>query len=177
MSGGQVCDNERWVAVPGFARHEVSDLGRVRLAVRGHLSPAGALIAQKRERNGYLRVGLCQGGKVHYHLVHRLVLLAFVGPAPSPEHEGAHGDSDRSNNALTNLRWASRSENEHDKRGHGSVRLGERHQNTVLTDAQVVEIRTAKAGGASYSQLGRRFPASYSALKRIVDRATWRHLP
>lgn len=44
------------------------------------------------------------------HYVHRLVLEAFVGPAPS-EHECDHIDRNPSNNKLENLRWVTHYEN------------------------------------------------------------------
>lgn len=169
-------EGEEWRRLPRSSRHEVSNLGRVRLAVRGHFSPSGAILSQKRERNGYWRVSICNDGTVTHHHVARLVLEAFVGPASTPEHHAAHGDGDQSNNRLDNLRWASPAENQFDKWEHGTVRTGADSLNAKLTEEQVSEIRRLKAGGASYGQLQRSFPASYSTLKRIVDRETWRHV-
>lgn len=55
---------------------------------------------------GYLRVQI--NGK--QYRVHRLVLEAFVGPCPEG-FECDHSDRNRRNNALTNLRWLSRTDN------------------------------------------------------------------
>ena len=55
---------------------------------------------------GYLRVQV--NGK--RYCVHRLVLEAFVGPCPKG-FECDHSDRDRRNNALTNLRWVSPTQN------------------------------------------------------------------
>lgn len=52
-------------------------------------------------------------------LIHTLVLEAFVGPRP----EGAvccHIDGDPTNNHVTNLRWGSYSDNNHDLVRHGT---------------------------------------------------------
>jgi hypothetical protein len=58
--------------------------------------------------------------------VHHLVLEAFVGPRPAG-HEAAHGDGDKTNNALANLRWATPKENAADRYRHGTVLFGTRH--------------------------------------------------
>jgi hypothetical protein len=43
--------------------------------------------------------------------VHRLVLLAFVGPPPNEKDQVDHIDHDRKNNHISNLRWISASKN------------------------------------------------------------------
>lgn len=58
-------------------------------------------------------------------LVHRLVLETFAGPCP-PDMECRHLDGNRSNNALSNLRWGTKLENEADKDRHGKRPRGRR---------------------------------------------------
>lgn len=67
---------------------------------------------------GYHRVTLLRDGKRHHWMLHRLVLLTFVGPCP-PGMEGCHNDDDKSNNALTNLRWDTSSANHLDRTRNG----------------------------------------------------------
>ena len=50
--------------------------------------------------------------------IHRLVRLAFRGPAPKG-HEGCHYDGDSLNNRLDNLRWDTRAGNVQDTIRHG----------------------------------------------------------
>lgn len=59
---------------------------------------------------GYFTVALCQDGKPKQHLIHRLVLQAFV---PNPENKPFcdHIDTNPSNNHVSNLRWVTSSEN------------------------------------------------------------------
>lgn len=59
-----------------------------------------------KDRYGYLRVKI--NGRPYR--VHRLVLEAFVGPCPEG-FECDHSNRDRHNNALTNLRWLSHTQN------------------------------------------------------------------
>lgn len=125
---------EEWHAVPGYeGLYEVSDRGRVRsldhdLQQRHGRNPAfkalrlirGRILRTTPDRRGYVSVMLSADGRTRRDYVHRLVLLAFVGPPPTPEHEGAHWDNVRSNNALGNLRWATHEENAADRVRHGT---------------------------------------------------------
>jgi hypothetical protein len=51
--------------------------------------------------------------------MHSIVLEAFRGPRPSPSHEGCHDNGNPSDNALSNLRWDTRSGNMLDIVKHG----------------------------------------------------------
>ena len=117
---------ETWKDVPGYeGRYQVSDLGRVRSVDRVAHYPAytradgiprsastrslrGRILAPGPQRSGHLSVPL--GRPAQGKLVHRLVMLAFVGPCP-PNREVLHLDHNPTNNCLTNLRYGSRSEN------------------------------------------------------------------
>jgi len=48
--------------------------------------------------------------------VHQLVALTFIGPPPSSTHTVDHIDQNRSNNAVTNLRYATREEQQRNQR-------------------------------------------------------------
>ncbi|WP_443063154.1 HNH endonuclease signature motif containing protein [Streptomyces sp. NBC_00483] len=69
---------------------------------------------------GYPRVKLCVDGKEYTLRVHRLVALAFLGPAPDGKPCVLHGDGNQLNNHLWNLRWGSKSENMADCLRHGT---------------------------------------------------------
>lgn len=110
---------ETWLPVPGFEFYEASDLGRVRSVDRNVASRWGTpkrvkgRVLKQVKTGRYLAVTLYQDGQPSAMLVHRLVLLAFVGPCP----EGLaclHYDDDGRNNNLGNLRWGTPSENAHD---------------------------------------------------------------
>ncbi|WP_082971209.1 HNH endonuclease signature motif containing protein [Mycobacterium sp. 852002-51971_SCH5477799-a] len=57
-------------------------------------------------------------GRKETRRVHRLVLEAFVGPAPSGTF-GCHLDGDPANNRLNNLRWDTQANNLRDVVSHG----------------------------------------------------------
>jgi hypothetical protein len=67
------------------------------------------------DRRGYLSVSLQNGRSVTRKPVHFFVLLAFSGE-PGPGEEACHyPDPTKTNNAPSNLRWASHAENMSDK--------------------------------------------------------------
>lgn len=115
---------EEWRPVPGFeGAYEVSDRGRVRSLDRIVTDKSGIkqrrqgrILALTADRGGYLSVRL---GRAKTVKVHRLVLGAFVGPAPEGQ-ECCHNDGNPANNHLGNLRWGSRSENALDRVRHGT---------------------------------------------------------
>lgn len=78
----------------------VSNLGRFR-------SIYGAITQPKPNLQGYCRVMIHKKG----YMMHRLVACAFDLPRRSDQSMVDHIDSNKSNNALVNLRWASPSEN------------------------------------------------------------------
>lgn len=114
---------ENWRAIPGYeGSYEVSDLGRVRSLDRiissGHRR-RGLILKPIRHERGYPMVNLWRSNSQRMQLVHRLVLAAFIGPAPKG-FESLHADGDATNAALSNLSWGTHSENEYDQVDHGT---------------------------------------------------------
>lgn len=115
---------ERWLPVVGYEGHyEVSDHGRVKRVAIGPGARAGRILKGRPMNSGHLILGLYREGKREKHLVHRLVLSAFVGPC-TDGMEGCHDpDPNPANNHLRNLRWDTRSGNERDRVKHGNHHL------------------------------------------------------
>lgn len=72
--------------------------------------------SQWTNKNGYKEVQLLDRDKVRRNvLVHRIVLLTFVGKPPKDErgfpYDGCHGIGGKSDNRLINLSWKTRQEN------------------------------------------------------------------
>jgi hypothetical protein len=117
--------SETWRDIPGWAGYyAVSDLGRVKSLARTIVIRTGVTRDRKEEvrrpgvdSSGYLSVPLSRDGRKVQIAVHRLVLLAFVGPCP-PGLEGCHGDGDKFNNCVSNLRWDTHSANMVDRISH-----------------------------------------------------------
>lgn len=105
---------ERWAWVPGFeGRYQVSDLGRVLSFARSRPRLLSLRIIY---RHAYYR--RAHLGDREYR-VHRLVMLAFVGPCPEG-YEVCHRNGDGLDNRLVNLYYGTPSQNTLDRVRHGT---------------------------------------------------------
>lgn len=120
-----------WKPVPGFGSVEVSDDGQVRRN--------GRVLRQRDHIRGYKVVFWGQ----ERHFVHRLVLLAFVGPPPTEKHEAMHLDNAPGNNRSENLQWGTHAENMAHDKGHKHSFPGELNRNAKVSPADVARIRAA----------------------------------
>lgn len=168
-------ETEEWRPVAGWPEYEVSSLGRVRRAVAARGFPAGYLMTAAPDKNGYPRVGLSSPGRKGCPPVHRLVAIAFLPPPGRGRWQVAHNDGRPGNNVVSNLRWATVRENQHDRRRHGTQTLGEGHPNAKLTEAEVRSIRET-ASGRALRQVAERFGVSISTISDVVNRKAWAHV-
>lgn len=96
---------ERWRQV--LQNYDVSDKGRIRNRITGHVS-YGCNV------KGYKNIRI-NGGKEAYY-IHRLVAMAFLG-APIQERVINHKNGIKTDNRVENLEWCSQLHNiEHAKR-------------------------------------------------------------
>ena len=123
-----------------------------------------------------MRVGLYAGGKQRLINVHRLVLLAFVGPCP-PGMECRHLDGCRTNNVLTNICWGTKEENHEDRRRHGTDIAGEKNSSAVLNEEKVILMRRMREAGSPLKELAALFDVSDSLVSVICLRQAWKHIP
>lgn len=179
---------EEWRPVVGWeGLYEVSNLGRVRSLDREYIpkdrttsSPLQGrmLITYKFHAYGYLGVGLSRDGKPRRRYVHTLVLEAFVGPRP-PGMYCNHIDADPTNNRVSNLEWCTQKQNmQHASRlGRTKNPAGEDHARAKVTAEQVLTIRRMAQEGESQRELASLFGLSRRAVRLIINRETWKHLP
>ena len=118
---------EQWRDIPGRPGYQVSDHGRVRGLDRTTTTTNGQVRHYKgkvlrttpNRQDGYQTVHLYTHGKQQTRYVHSLVAEAFIGARPEGM-EICHGDGDRTNNSLENLRYGTRSDNMLDRVRHGT---------------------------------------------------------
>ena len=117
----------------------------------------------------------------------KAMLLAFVGPPPRDGMCCCHNDGDKNNNAISNLRWDTRSNNELDKLKHGTSNRGERNGMAIATEEQVKEVLRlwheaprSKTGmfrkAGTRKRIAEQVGLSVACISPIVYGDNWRHL-
>lgn len=157
---------EQWRPISGYEGiYEISDLGRIRSLHGGRVR----ILAGSSAGKGYRKIRLCRSASWEDRYVHDVVLTEFVGPRPAGA-DAAHGNGTRDDNRLTNLRWASRSENHADKWLHRTMAAGETHGRRKLNADQVKEIRSSSL---SCRKLSRQFGVGPMQISRIKTGKNW----
>jgi len=170
---------ERWLPVVGYERlYEVSDLGRIRSldrVTRTNQFRVGKVLACSIDRasTGYRYARLSKDGVCVKVNIHVLVLTAFVGPRPSPRHEACHDDGDRTNAALSNLRWDTPEANHADRIRHGTDIRGERAPAAVLSSELVQWIRESPQSSLRLAPI---LGVASSTIRAVRSRQNWWHL-
>ncbi len=128
--------------------------------------------------NGYLVIALeSQLGAPVVHWHHRLVASVFLQPSAADAKVVRHLDNDPTNNAVSNLAWATMQDNANDRIAAGTTTRGERARHAKLTEEQVRTIRRLHAGGqTSRAALAAEFGVTYFTIRHITDRITWAHV-
>lgn len=175
-----------WKVIPGTeGLYEVSTCGAVRRNNK--------VLKQGYNHKGYPRVYLSIRNKQTTVLVHKLVLLAFVGPAPDG-HETLHKNNIKTDNRLCNLRWGTRSENIQQTYDEGRKSWFEQHPRlaakvrgknpargekraTRLSDEKVMLARKLRREGLSYKKISAQLGAPFITVYNAILGRNWAHLP
>jgi hypothetical protein len=166
---------ENWKDIPGHeGSYQASDQGRIRSLDRvvlrthrwgGHKEEwhyKGKVLSARAKGCGHLNVSL---GAANTQLVHRLVLLTFVGP-PDNGRECLHINGIPSDNRLENLRWGSRHENRADMRAHAK-QYARRQGSTHLTEDAIRQIKIKLAAKEQQKLLAVEFGVHVNTINNI----------
>lgn len=166
---------EIWKDIPGYeGRYQVSDAGNVRSLPRVGLQRSkkgclhshkyiGRVLKPRRKESGHLQVQLNPDGNFQ---VHRLVMLAFVGPCPEG-NEVCHNDNNPANNRLDNLRYDTRHGNRVDM-----IRAGNQGRQK-LSVAEVQVIRDKLMAGVPVTELAAEYGVCYTTIWNIKKGVTF----
>ncbi len=170
-----------WKPIPDYEGYEASENGEVRSIDRiesyrwkgkDYRRPCkGRTLKQTRNKNnGYLYVHL---GRKAIFTVHRLVAWAFIGPQIAGDVV-RHRDGDKINNRAENLMYGSGAENYEDAVHHGTMTVGEKHYNAILTEDLVREVRRRAANGEKATKIAKDLGFKYPTILAVVNKRTWR---
>jgi len=163
--------------IPGFNGYFADVWGCIYSSHRGSWErwPKFHRIRTHPDQDGYETVVLSPNGQRKRQAVHRLVALAFLGPKP----EGCvvcHYNGMKSDNAVSNLIYATQAENVRQGQAAGRTVRGERSHLAKLTEQQAREILRRLGAGESQIGLAREFGVGLTAIQGLKTGRTWRHL-
>ena len=174
-----------WKDVKGFEGHyRVSCCGKVKSLERTVVMKNGVprhikekIIPWKMKDNGYCFVKLHIGGKYKNKYIHRLVAEHFI-----PNNKGLpeinHKDGNKQNNRISNLEWVTHSANLIHAYENKLKKTGEEHQQSKLTNADVLFIRQNYKPGHSVfgaKPLAERFGVSKPTISTIARNIKRKH--
>lgn len=165
---------EEWKAIPGYPGYEVSSNGRVRCWRKRNAnarvpSEPRSVKPIPSKAHGYVYVSLSVDGRVKRERVHKLALLAFLGPVPR-EMECAHLDGNRANNNIVNLAYKTHAENMRDRESHGRVPYGTAVVGAKLNDEAARAIYTAEG---QYAAIGADYGVDRAVVRLIKQGKAW----
>lgn len=162
--------------------YEISNYGRVKSFLY-YNGTDERILKPKRDKRNYLHVILSKDDKHKSFQVHRLVLETFVGPCPEGK-EGCHNNGNPSDNFVGNLRWDTHSNNEKDKRLHGTKtnpiwldNCGSKNPFAKLNDIKVLGIlKLLYEGILTGREIAKLSGVSEFCISGIKRNKTWKHL-
>jgi hypothetical protein len=131
-------------------------------------------MSPKANKSGHLVIKVAR----RFWFVHRLVLLAFVGPPPKGAVARHFPDRDPANNRPENLLWGTPADNSKDMLAHGTQARGDRCHLHKLTPEDVRFIRSQRGAKTDKSKLtqkalAERFGMSVTGIQRVQYGEVW----
>jgi hypothetical protein len=162
---------ETWVDLPEYSDYYwISNFGNVKKKINGRILKA------RQHSGGYNYVQLSINGKETNITLHRFIAKAFIS---NPENKPYinHRDGNKLNNTIDNLEWTTASENQIHAFATGLQKplLGELHQNSILKESQVLEIRNL-FNTKSTREIAAIYNVSVGCIGNIKRGVTWRWL-
>ncbi len=152
--------------IPGYPDYLAGRDGRIFSLL------TGTFLVPNKNPSGHLYVKIRnEHGVVTGVQVYRLVLFAFVGPAPAGT-EGCHRDGNHDNNRLSNLRWDIRAENIQDYR-----RQFGRHWLAHLPIETALKIRSELTGKrGEVNLIAEKYGVTRHVIRDIVRGRTYKEI-
>lgn len=160
---------EEWKDIPDYHGYKISNFGRV-------VNSSGHELKPWTHKNGYRFITLYKRGKGKGYHIARLVLCAFH-PIDANGMAAAHINGNRTDNRLTNLTWATPTENTRQMLLHNKSVIGRKAPSAKLNEEQVISIyKQYWLEGRRRKDIASQFKVCPEAVSLIVHHKTWRHL-
>lgn len=102
---------EQWKTIDEYPNYMVSNMGNVK-SLNYNGTGKEKILKQCKNSKGYLNVTLVNNDGKKNYLVHRLVAIAFIpNSKPKLKKQIDHINTDKTDNRVENLRWATALEN------------------------------------------------------------------
>lgn len=165
-------EKEVYKKIIGYENYyEISNYGNVRST-----SYKGVRVLKPfKQRNGYLNVILCVDQVKIHKTIHRLVAINFIDN-PNNLETVNHIDCNKENNHVSNLEWASMSDNRNHAIENGLLQKYEDRPAAKLTKEKVLDIPRLISLGATTDDLKNYFNVSRRCIDNIFEGKNWKGL-
>ena len=163
---------EVWKPIKNYENlYEISNYGRVK-SLR-----SGKILKKRLTYDGYVRVTLTYNQQAKDFRVHRLVAEHFI-PNPDNKETVNHIDGNKENNHVSNLEWATRSEQliHSYQLGLKQAQIGTSNCQSKLSEDDVRTIRNLHNEGISYSKLAKQFKVHKTTIANVVKRRAYKNV-
>jgi hypothetical protein len=172
--------DEKIKGIPGFPDYSASKDGKIfRTYFRNRMTShpiAPRELHQSTDSGGYKKVNLCKKDIGTTHLVHKLILLTFIGQCPYG-YEAGHFNGIKADNRIENLRWITKEENESHKLLHGTDRsVGNKNPKAKLNEEKVIAIRMQLATTLKQREIAKYYGVSEQVISDIKHHRRWCHV-
>lgn len=160
---------EIWKDVPNYeGTYQISNLGNVKSLWFGK----DKILKPREDTGGYMQVALYKEGKSKFFLVHRLIMLAFVGES---DLQVNHKNGIKSDNHLQNLEYCTASKNTQHAYDIGLSSKGEKHYASKLTRACAERIKYGHQG-MTQQEVANIYGVSRMLISEIRSGKAWKHI-
>ena len=175
---------EIWKDVVGYEGiYMVSSLGRMLSKERTVKRKNGADYLQKEsiiegsDYHGYKVTTIAKNKIKKHKFIHVLIAEAFLGPKPE-KMEVCHGDGNRKNNCIENLRYGTRSDNVRDAIKHGTYKRPPIVRGSKRSDAKINEkiAKQIKESDESSYILAKKLNISRALISNVRRNKSWTHV-
>ena len=160
---------EIWKDIPNYeGLYQVSNLGRVR-----SLYNKGRVLKPRKHRNGYQEVNLSKRKIIKTKLIHRLVMLVFIGES---DLQVNHINGIKTDNRLENLEYCTSRDNiRHAHKIGLSNTKGQNNGRAKLTEFEAKQIKYGHKGWKQ-KDIANMYGLSRDQIRLIRTGKTWKHI-